>query len=135
MAKNYPEVGVSKHGTVRIPKNLVAAIEEFLKTDQAKKMGFLHITDIATEAVREFLKERGQYETKPVLEHFNLNAQGVLILDRSLESPKGRLVQVYFKEQKIFCEIDGQEPCRHKDFALELPEVQEILKKKGWKPK
>jgi len=72
---------------------------------------------------------------RPTLEHLNLNEQGVLIKDHSLAPPAGRLIQIYFKQGKAWCEYDETDDCRHVDFALELPEVQEVFKKKGWKPK
>lgn len=70
-------------------------------------------------------------QQQPSLEHFNVNENGVQILDRDLN----RMIQVYFKPDKVLCEYDGSNNCKHVDFALELPEVQEILRKKGWKPK
>ena len=70
------------------------------------------------------------------MEHFNFGEDGVRILDPSLatpNSPKGRIIDVYFKQKKIFCEYDESSDCRHVKYALGLPVVQEILKKKGWK--
>jgi len=68
--------------------------------------------------------------------HFNLDENGVRILDPSLatpNSPKGRIIDVYFKPKKILCEYDESSDCRHVKYALSLQIVQEILKKKGWK--
>jgi hypothetical protein len=70
------------------------------------------------------------------LEHFNIDEKGVRILDRSLateHSPNGRIVDVYFKERKAWCEYDDSSDCKHIEYALSLPIVKEILKKKGWK--
>jgi hypothetical protein len=70
------------------------------------------------------------------LEHFNLNEHGVRILDRSLKtenSPNGMIIDVFFKQGKVLCEYDDSSECKHVAFALDLPIVQEILKKKGWK--
>ena len=64
MTKEYPKNKDSKHATVRLPKEMRNAIEEFLKTETAKKMGYLHITDVVTAAVRELLREYGMYEIK-----------------------------------------------------------------------
>jgi len=55
----------------------------------------------------------------------------VQIVDRQLN----RIVHVFFKPNKVFCDYDESGDCKHVDFAMELPEVKEILKKKGWKPK
>jgi len=71
-----------------------------------------------------------------VLEHFNVDEKGVRILDRSLtsnNSPKGRIIDVYFKGKTAYCEYDESSDCKHIEYALSLPVVQEILKKKGWK--
>jgi hypothetical protein len=75
-------------------------------------------------------------EKEILLEHFNLDENGVRILDRSLTnkySPNGRIIDVYFKEEKAWCEYNDSSDCKHVEFALSLPVVQEIVKKKGWK--
>jgi hypothetical protein len=70
-----------------------------------------------------------------LMEHFNIDEHGVKILDRSLKterSPRGIIVDVYFKEKRAWCEYDQTEDCKHVEYALSLPIVQEIFKKKGW---
>jgi hypothetical protein len=67
-----------------------------------------------------------------VLEHFNLNEDGVRILDHSI-GERGWIVDVYFKPNKAWCSYCESENCNHVQFALGLDEVQKILKKKGWK--
>jgi len=64
-----------------------------------------------------------------LLEHFNLNEDGVRVLDPSLNW----IVDVYFKPNKAWCSYCESENCNHVKFALGLEEVQKILKKKGWK--
>lgn len=71
-----------------------------------------------------------------LMEHFNVNENGVRVLDKSLatsNSPNGIIVDVYFKNRKVRCEYDDSSDCKHVEYALSLPVVQEILKKKGWK--
>lgn len=71
-----------------------------------------------------------------MMEHFNLDENGVRILDKSLtteHSPRGRIVDIYFKDKRAWCEHDESFDCKHVEYALSLPVVQEILKKKGWK--
>lgn len=55
--------------SVRIPAGLLEAVEEFLKTDMAKHMGFDHKNDFVIAGVREFLlKHREEVErTQPRL--------------------------------------------------------------------
>jgi len=127
MVTKMPKTKAEKvdYGFVKLPKDLIEEVDRFVG-----KHGYRSRAEIIKDAVRRLLTS---YPTppKPSLEHFNLNEDGVQILDRDLN----RVVQVYFKEGKTFCEYDQTDDCRHVDFALELPEAQEILKKKGWKPK
>ena len=80
------------------------------------------------------LKQLG-VEILPLLEHFNLDENGVRILDRSLATPKsrGRIIDVYFKSGKCWCDYCQSKSCNHIKFALEIPEVLNIFHKKGWK--
>jgi len=59
--KEYPKDKPSKHATIRIPKAMAEAVEEFLKTDLAKRMGFLYKVDVITAATRELLSKYGFY--------------------------------------------------------------------------
>ncbi len=75
-------------------------------------------------------------ELQPALEHFNISENGVSILDRTLAddpTSRGRIIDVYFKPDKVWCEYCESARCQHVKFALDLPEVQEILRVKGWK--
>jgi len=47
--------------TVRIPKGLVAAVEEFLKTEQPAKMRYDSKADVVTGAVRKLLTDYNYY--------------------------------------------------------------------------
>lgn len=60
-AEKFEALGVSRHMTVRIPRGLTESIEEFLKTDQALKMGFHSKADVVTVAVRGLLTQYGFY--------------------------------------------------------------------------
>lgn len=71
MSKKYPKDKPSKHATIRVPKAMSEAMEEFLKTDLAKKMGYLYKVDLVTAAIRELLLKYGFYnlpEAKPAPE-------------------------------------------------------------------
>jgi len=46
-------------GTVRIPAEMLRAIEDFLKTDFAKSRGFRFKSDVVTQAVRNLLDKYG----------------------------------------------------------------------------
>ena len=61
MKKEYPKDRPSKHATIRVPKAMAESMNEFLKTDLAKKMGYLYKVDLATAAIRELLLKYGFY--------------------------------------------------------------------------
>ena len=61
MKKEYPKDRPSKHATIRIPKAMAEAVEDFLKTDVAKRMGYLYKVDVITAATRELLEKYGFY--------------------------------------------------------------------------
>lgn len=122
------------HNTVRLPEDLTDEMDKLIG-----KHGFRSRAEIAKQAIRGLLRE---YQTQepaaalPRLEHFNIDDDGVRILDRSLAtsaSPKGRIIDVFFKPEGIFCDYDQASCCAHIDFALRISAVQKIVKKKGWK--
>jgi Arc/MetJ-type ribon-helix-helix transcriptional regulator len=55
---------INRHMTVRIPRGMTEAIKEFLKTEQAARMGFDSRADVVTAAVRKLLNECGYYTSK-----------------------------------------------------------------------
>jgi len=60
--ETYRKMGLKRHMTVRIPRGVAEAIEDFLGTDQALKMGFDSKADVVTAAIRNLLAEYGYYE-------------------------------------------------------------------------
>lgn len=60
--QKYREISLKRHMTVRIPRGIAKAIEEFLKTEQAAKMGFDSKADVVTAAIRNMLTEYGYYD-------------------------------------------------------------------------
>jgi len=85
-----------------------------------------------TEVVRVLLSQYWrdhQEELEPALQHFNLNEEGVLILDSTFEP--SRIIQVSFKpDGTADCELCESQHCRHIQFAFSIPEVTEILSKR-----
>jgi len=63
MKKEYPKDKPSKHATIRIPKPMADAVGEFIKTDLAKRMGYLYKVDVITAATRELLEKYGFYKS------------------------------------------------------------------------
>jgi len=74
-------------------------------------------------------------EQQTNLVHFNLHEEGIRLLDPTLAtkfSPHGRIIDVQFRDGKAYCQYDDSFDCRHVQFALNLPLVKRIFKKKGW---
>jgi len=132
-------VPVDKYRGVSLHKDLVGAIEGYIKAHP--EMGYKSLSDFVTDVLREKCEELGIFFPKPelpILEHFNLNDTGVRILDRSLasKSTSGKIIDVYFKPEGIWCTHCGADSCRHIDFALTVPAIGEVVDKKrleGWK--
>jgi hypothetical protein len=57
----YREISLSRYMTVQIPRGINEAIEDFLRTRQASRMGFNSKTELITEAVRNMLTQYGYY--------------------------------------------------------------------------
>ena len=124
-----------EYTTVRLPKELMEEIDEIIRHGVR---GYKSRAEFIKEAIRkrfEELKTAQPMPLLPPLEHFNLSERGVRILDRTLASKtsRGRIIDVYFKNEKAWCDYDNSSDCKHVEFALSLSIVQEILKKKGWK--
>jgi hypothetical protein len=57
----YREISLRRNMTVQVPRGINEAIEDFLKTEQATKLGFNSKTDLITAAVRNLLTQYGYY--------------------------------------------------------------------------
>ena len=62
MSKATMQKAEHKHRTVRIPRGMAEALEEFLQNPEAKRMGFDSKVDVITTAVRELLTRYGFYK-------------------------------------------------------------------------
>jgi hypothetical protein len=123
-----------KYTTVRLPNELMEEIDEIINQ---RIRGYKSRAEFIKEAIRkrfEELKTAQPMPMLPPLEHFNLSELGVRILDRTLASKtsRGRIADVYFKPNNVWCDNCQSSSCQHVKFALNLPEVQKILRKKGW---
>jgi hypothetical protein len=126
---------IGKYRGITLQRELVNLIEEYIKAHP--EMGYKSLADFITDAVREKcteLKILTPMPEPPQLEHFNISEHGVRILDRSLANgtSKGRIIDVYFKPNKVLCEYCGTGNCKHVKFALNIPKVRKILIEKGW---
>lgn len=116
---------------VSLKRELVDEVERFVKENPSYK----GIADFVHEAVRVRMEEirKSQIEKPlPRFEHFNKGTNGVKISDRSLH----RIADINFKPEGIFCELCQSSNCEHINFALTVPAIQAIIRRKrkeGWK--
>jgi hypothetical protein len=130
---------IGKYRGMSFQRELVDKIEEYVKTHP--EMGYKSIADFVTDAIREkcaelkILTPLPARAELPPIEHFNIDENGVRILDRTIANggSNGRIIDVYFKPDKVYCEYCDSTDCRHVKFALAIPKVQETLRQKGWK--
>ena len=137
MSLHSEETSSDDYTTVRIPKELIEEIDNIIKRGIR---GYKSRAEFIKEAIRKRSEELKTFQPMPELpplEHFNIDQQGVRVLDRTLASQtsSGRIIDVYFKPDNVWCEYCQSSGCRHTKFALNLPAVQEILNKKDWKMK
>ena len=116
---------------VSLKRELVDEVERFV----IEHPGYKGIADFVHEAVRIRMEEiRKSHIEKPLprFEHFNKDPNGVKITDRKLR----KIADIYFKPEGIFCELDQSNDCEHIDFALTVPDIQDIIRKRrkeNWK--
>jgi Arc/MetJ-type ribon-helix-helix transcriptional regulator len=115
-----------EYTTVKLPNDLAICVDQLIG-----KHGFKSRGEIVKEALRDLLKYYEQ-EEQTRFEHFNMGANGVRISDRKLR----RIADINFKPTGIYCELDESDHCEHITFALNVPEIKEIIRKRrkeGWK--
>ena len=114
--------------TVSIPLSLINRIDEYVKRKDAI---YKSRVDFTLDAVRKLLDKFGLLTPVPVLEHFNLDEDGVKIHDRTIHE----YVNVAFKPNGIWCDYCETNDCRHIQFALSVPAIQKVIRKRiqnGW---
>jgi hypothetical protein len=130
---------IGKYRGVTLQRELVNKIEEYIKAHP--EMGYTSLADFVTDAVREKCEQLQILTPSPQLppqEHFNISERGVRILDRTIKNgvSNGRIVDVYFRPEGVWCDYCQTDKCRHIQFALTVPKIREIIEKKrmeGWK--
>jgi len=129
---------MDKYRGISLQKELVGTIENYINAHP--EMGYKSLADFVTDAIREKCEKLGIFTVDtalPPLEHFNISEHGVRVLDRTLGNgtARGRIIDVYFKREKVLCEYCDSNSCRHVQFALSIPAAQKIMQEKGWKIK
>ena len=122
-------------------KETTEKLNVHLKGDVAEK--FNRIKDFLgleqdTEAIRALITwyykqhEKDLSGPPKTMWHLNLNDQGVIIWDPFIQQG----VQITFTPKGICCTYDDKDDCKHIQFALSQPKIQDAIRKKrkeGWK--
>lgn len=120
-----------KYRGVTLQRELIDKIEEYIKN--YPETGYKSIADFVTDAVRKRCEELKILvpipPELPALEHFNVNQDHVTVIDRR----RRMFADVYFRNNHVYCELCKEENCEHIEYALNLPKIQTILSKKGWR--
>jgi len=111
---------------VGIPEEIIEVIDRVVN---AQKFGYRSRADLILEGTKRLLRELGEYPSKPRFEHYNCYEDHVTLIDNQLG---GKWIDIYFRNDKPFCELCEKHNCEHIGFILELPDVIEELKKHGW---
>lgn len=115
--------------TVNLKTGLAQEVERVLQGDTAKSLGITNVSQFVDASVKEKLErlERKRFD------HINMYEDHVKILDNKLDRV-GRIVSVYFRDTRAWCDYCDENLCVHIQYAWELPQVREILEKRGFTP-
>ena len=125
------ETNSGEYTTVRLPNEIMEEIDQIIKR---RTRGYKSRAEFIKEAIRKRFDELKNLPELPTLEHFNIDEVGVRILDRTMisKTSNGRIIDVYFKPDNVWCDYCQSSNCQHTKFALDLTAVKDILNKKGW---
>lgn len=115
---------------ISVKTELAETIEKFVRENP--EYGYRSIAQFMEDSARKRLEELKALGVPPRFESFNKGPGGVRITDRRL----GKIADIYFKPEGIWCDLDQTFSCKHIEYALSLPDVQEIVRKRrreGWK--
>lgn len=117
-----------KYTKISIKKELADAVDEFVK--KHPDIGFRSIAEFVEDAMRRRAESLGilKYPIKTRFEHCNVYEDHVTIMDNEIN----KLIDVYFRSDKPFCEYCEESNCDHTRFILELPKVVKVLQEHGW---
>ena len=108
--------------TVNVKKAMMDEVERMLRTDAVRKDGITNMSQFVDLALREKIErlERMRFE------HINMYEDHVKILDNKL-GRAGRILSVYFRDSRAWCEYCDEHMCVHIQYAWEIPDVREVL--------
>ncbi len=109
----------------RLRNDLVEQIDTLVDSETGKRLGYRSRADFIDKVLREKL-----HALQGSMKHLNTYEDHVKIVDFELR----RIVNIFLGEDGLtWCDLDETERCPHTEYVLSLPEVQEVLEKKGWK--
>lgn len=118
---------------ISIKEEFAKSVEEFI--EEHPTLGYRSIAQFMEDATRRRLEElQAQIKNLPRFDRINGDATGVRIYDRELKNNKA--VHISIRPSGIICDFHQTNNCEHIKYALGLPDVQEMVKKKrkeGWK--
>ena len=121
---------IDRYRGISLQRELVNKIEEYINSHP--ETGYKSLADFVTDAIRkrcEELKILGPAPPEPPeLEHFNVNEDHVTIIDHKMR----RIPDVFFRNNRVWCDVCEEEDCRHVRYALKIPKVVKILSENGW---
>ena len=115
--------------TVSVKRSIMDEVERMLKAETLRESGITNAAQFVDLAMREKIErlERTRFH------HVNMYDDHVKILDNKLER-FGRIVSVYFKDARAWCDYCEEHLCVHIQYAWEIPEVKQILERRRIKP-
>lgn len=115
---------------VNLNRSLATLLRQFIN-DYPEK-GYRTLGQFVEDAVRRRMEELHVYDLTPRFSHFNLDGNGVKVGDKKLGL---KAIQIYFRPEGVSCELCRSDACEHVRYALSVPEVQKIIRKRrmeGW---
>lgn len=116
---------------ISIKSEFAEAIEKFIR--QNPQLGYRSIAAFLEDSSRRRLEELKATEDQlQSMWHMNLNDDGVLVWDPDIPLA----VQILFSPKGIKCVFDGEDGCKHIQFALTKPDIQKVIRarrKEGWR--
>ncbi len=112
--------------TVNIKEGLMNEVDAIIKTTKMNTAGINNSAQFVDAAIKEKLEK----ESRKRFEHVNMHDDHVKILDNKLDRV-GRIVSVYFKDNKAWCEYCDENFCVHIQYAWSINTVRKILKDRG----
>lgn len=123
----------SEHASIRVPESLTEQMDKYIGYH-----GFTSRAEVAKQAIREYIERNPLSKTSERsnerLDRVNTDSSGIKIFDRKLTG--NRLVHVSFTPNGVICDYHNSSTCEHVEYALEQPDVKEIIRerrKEGWK--